>query len=86
MTKIKLIGAVAILSVAIAGPVLAQDEGVLGPGNRNGLTPQPTIYHVRGHNYRNGYAHFRGMTRYRSSMASSSRPGGQPISRNPAAN
>ena len=41
MTKIKLIGAVAILSVAIAGPVLAQDEGVLGPGIRNGLTPQP---------------------------------------------
>jgi hypothetical protein len=88
MTKIKLIGAVAILSAAIVSPVLAQDEGVLGPGSRNGMTPRPgATHHLRGHHYyHNGYAHFRGMTRYRSSMASSSRPGGQPISRNPAAN
>ena len=43
MTKIKLIGAVAILSAAIASPVLAQDEGVLGPGSRNGMTPRPEL-------------------------------------------
>jgi hypothetical protein len=88
MTKMKLIGAVAFLSAVIAAPVLAQDEGgVLGPGSRKGLTPQPgPTHHLRGHHNRNGFAHFSKTMRYRSSMASSSRPGGEPVSRKPAGN
>lgn len=85
MTKFKTLAAIAILSAAIATPVLAQDEGVLGPGSRNGLTPQPGHTHqLRGHHYRNGVAHFGKGMRYRSSMASSNRPGGQSVSRKPS--
>ncbi len=83
MTNIKILSAVVLLSTAIAAPVFAQDGGVLGPGSRNGLTPQPgATHHLRGH-HRNGFAHFnKGM--HRSSMASMSRPGGRPISRKPS--
>jgi hypothetical protein len=78
MTKLKILGAVAILSAAtIATPVLAQDE----PGGRS-LTPHRATHHFRHHHW-NGLAHF-SKSRYRSSMASSSRPGGEPISRKPA--
>jgi hypothetical protein len=41
MTRIKTISAIAILSAAIATPVLAQDAGPIGPGSRYGLEPQP---------------------------------------------
>jgi hypothetical protein len=41
MTNMKTLSAVAVLSVAIATPVLAQDEGLWGPGSRRGLEPQP---------------------------------------------
>lgn len=80
MTKIKILGAVAIVA-ALAAPVFAQDEGVLGPGSRNGLTPQPGVtHHVRSHHH---------WMRYRSSMASMdrtsrSRPGGQSVARKPS--
>ncbi|MDR3486055.1 MAG: BA14K family protein [Bradyrhizobium sp.] len=48
MTKLKLLGAAAILSATIASPVLAQ-EGAMGPGPGYGQ-PAPTYYN---HGYRN---------------------------------
>jgi len=82
MTNMKMLSTIVFLSTAVATPVFAQDGGVLGPGSRNGLTPQPGPTHqLRGH-YRNGFAHFKGM--HRSSMASMSRPGGRPVSRKPS--
>jgi len=56
MTSIKTISAVAVLAAAIATPVLAQDAGVIGPGSRYGLTPQPgaTYHHVHAYNMWNG--------------------------------
>jgi hypothetical protein len=47
MTKTKVLSAVALLSAAIASPVLAQDAGVTGPGSRRGLEPQPWPYYYR---------------------------------------
>jgi hypothetical protein len=47
MIKMKTLAAVAILSAAIATPVFAQDLGVLGPGSRYRLKPQPVPYHSR---------------------------------------
>jgi hypothetical protein len=48
MTKMKTLGAMIILSAAVATPVFAQDAGVRGPGSRYGLESQrgPT-YHGR---------------------------------------
>jgi len=40
MTKMKMLGAVIILSAAVATPVFAQDAGVRGPGSRHGLEQQ----------------------------------------------
>jgi hypothetical protein len=56
MTSIKTISAVAILATAIATPVLAQDAGVIGPGSRYGLTPQPgaTYHHAPAYNMWDG--------------------------------
>jgi hypothetical protein len=45
MTKMRALSAVIILSAAVAAPVFAQDAGVLGPGDRYGLEPQPGPYH-----------------------------------------
>jgi hypothetical protein len=55
MTRIKTVSAALILSAAIATPAFAQDGGMLGPGSRNGLTPQPgqTYHHHRA--YRQAY-------------------------------
>jgi hypothetical protein len=52
MTSIKTMSAVAILTAAIATPVLAQDAAVTGLGSRYGLTPQPgaTFHHARAYN------------------------------------
>jgi hypothetical protein len=47
MTKVKALGAVVVLSAAIAGPVFAQDAGVYGPGSRRGWEPPPWPYHYR---------------------------------------
>jgi hypothetical protein len=50
MTGMKILGAAAILSAAIATPVFAQDLGVTGPGSRYGLEPQPgPTYDGRGY-------------------------------------
>jgi hypothetical protein len=50
MTRRKMLSAVAILSGVIATPVFAQDGGVLGPGSRYGLEPQPgPLYYGRGY-------------------------------------
>ena len=46
MTGIKTISAIAILSAAIATPVLAQ-EAIPGPGSRYGLEPQPGPIYYR---------------------------------------
>jgi hypothetical protein len=56
MTKWKVLGAVAILATTIAAPVFAQGaEGVIGPGSRYGLTPQPdSAYYGQGY-YDQGY-------------------------------
>jgi hypothetical protein len=81
MTKFKTLTAIAILSAAIAAPAFAQTEGAIGPGSRNGLTPQPgATHHMRGHHHWMGFRH---------SMASMdrtnrSRPGGQSIARKPS--
>jgi hypothetical protein len=40
MKKMKMLGAAAILSAAVAAPVFAQDAGVRGPGSRYGLAAQ----------------------------------------------
>ena len=70
MTNIKMLGAVAIVA-ALAAPVLARDGGVLGPGNRDGLTPGPGVtHHIRG---RHHDARYRDWSRYRASMASTNR-------------
>jgi len=49
MTKLKTLAAVAMLSAAVASPVFAAGEqggGPIGPGSRDGLTPQPgPMYH-----------------------------------------
>jgi len=48
MTKLKTLTAVAAILSAIAGPAFAagpEGGGVIGPGSRNGLTPQPTTIH-----------------------------------------
>ena len=62
MTKtiVKAFSAALILSAAIATPVFAQDAGVLGPGSRNGLTPQhgQTYRHHRA--YRQAYNRWNG--------------------------
>jgi len=49
MTRIKTISAIAVLTAAIATPVLAQDDAVTGPGSRYRLTPQPgaTYHHAQ---------------------------------------
>ncbi len=52
MTKLKLLGAAAILSATIASPVLAQ-EGAMGPGPGYGQ-PAPTHYNQGYRNHR-GY-------------------------------
>jgi hypothetical protein len=51
MTSMKTLSAVLVLSAAIASPVFAagrEGGGPIGPGNRDGLTPQPraTVHHV----------------------------------------
>jgi hypothetical protein len=79
MTKFKTLTAIAILSAAIATPAFAQTEAALGPGSRNGLTPQPT-HHMRSHQHWMGY---------RSSMNSMDRtnrrkPGSQSVARKPS--
>ena len=57
MTNLKTLTAIAVLSAAIATPALAQDSGVLGPGSRNGLTPQPgvTYHHARAYHHRSSF-------------------------------
>jgi hypothetical protein len=65
MTNLKTLAAIAVLSAAIATPALAQDFGVLGPGSRDGLTPQPgpTYHHAQAYYHRSTYHHrsgFRG--------------------------
>ena len=47
MTKAKTLSAIAILSAAVASPVLAQDPGMLGPENRRGIEPPPVQYYSR---------------------------------------
>jgi hypothetical protein len=82
MTKTKRLSAVVILSVAIATPVLAQEEaGVLGPGSRNGLEPQPepTYHYSRGLYYENGFAPFDEM--HSRSWLERSKPGGRSTAR-----
>ena len=46
-TKTKTLGAIAILSAAVASPVLAQDAGVFGPEGRRGREPAPSPYYSR---------------------------------------
>ena len=51
MTSMKTLSAALVLSVAIASPVFAAGQeggGPIGPGSRNGLTPQAkaTVHHV----------------------------------------
>lgn len=59
MTKLKLLGAAALLSATIASPVLAQD-GAMGPGPRYGQ-PAPTYYDQgypdQGYRYRDNRAY-----------------------------
>jgi hypothetical protein len=56
MTNLRTLSAALILSAAIVTPVLAQDAGPIGPGSRDGLTPQPgaTYHHSRMH-HRSGF-------------------------------
>jgi hypothetical protein len=54
MTRLKLLGATALLSATIASPVLAQD-GAMGPGYRYGQ-PAPTYYN-QGYQDQRGYWH-----------------------------
>jgi hypothetical protein len=60
MIGMKTLSAALILSAAIVTPAFAQDGGMLGPGNRNGLTPQPgqTYQHHRA--YRQAYNRWNG--------------------------
>jgi BA14K-like protein len=53
MTRLKLLGATALLSATIASPVLAQD-GAMGPGYRYGQ-PAPTYYNQGYQDQRGGY-------------------------------
>jgi BA14K-like protein len=53
MTKLKLLGAAAILSATIASPALAQ-ENTMGPGYRYGQ-PAPTYYDQQGYPDNQGY-------------------------------
>jgi hypothetical protein len=51
MISMKTLSAVLVLSAAVASPVFAAGEeggGPIGPGSRNGLTPQPraTVHRV----------------------------------------
>jgi hypothetical protein len=48
MTKLKTLTAVVAILSAIAGPAFAagpEGGGVIGPGSRDGLTPQPSPIH-----------------------------------------
>ena len=47
MAKTKTLSAIAILSAAVASPVLAQDPGMFGPENRRGIEPPPARYYSR---------------------------------------
>jgi hypothetical protein len=76
MIKFKTLTAIAILSAAIAAPAFAQTEGAIGPGSRNGLTPQPT-HHMRGYHHRMSYRN----SMARMNISSRSRPGGQSVAR-----
>jgi hypothetical protein len=53
MTRLKLLGATALLSATIASPALAQD-GAMGPGYRYGQ-PAPTYYNQGYQDQRAGY-------------------------------
>jgi hypothetical protein len=44
MTKMKMLGAVIILSAAVATPVFAQDAGVVGPGSHHGRAHDQSNY------------------------------------------
>jgi hypothetical protein len=52
MTKMKTLGAVALVSAVITAPVFAHDTG--GPGSHGGLKSRsgPIHHHVRAHNQR----------------------------------
>jgi hypothetical protein len=47
MTEMKTLSAIIILSVAVAGPVFAQDARIFGPPSYNGLEPAPGPYYYR---------------------------------------
>ena len=57
MSKFRTLSAALFLSAAIASPAFAAGDeggGPIGPGSRNGLTPQPavTYHHARAHHHR----------------------------------
>jgi hypothetical protein len=56
MNKLKLLGAAAILAATVSSPVLAQ-QGVIGPGSRYGLQPEPGPTYDQGYQ-RNGFGPF----------------------------
>jgi hypothetical protein len=96
MTNLKILAAIAVLSTAIASPAFAagdEGSGTMGPGNRNGLTPQPsaTVHHVRAHHhsFRGAYNRYnsdfrRNKQNFGFSGRDRSRIGGESPSVNPA--
>jgi hypothetical protein len=84
MIKRKILSAAVTLSAVLAIPASAQD-GVLGPGSRHGLEPQPgPTYYTRGHYHEYGFAPFN--ESYPRSWLERSKSGGRSTARRPPAN
>jgi hypothetical protein len=84
MTNIKMLSAAVILAF-IASPVFAggQGAGPIGPGSRDGLTPQPgPIYHGFSESLFSPNAGHRD-TMNRMNRRDGSKPGGRSVSRRP---
>jgi hypothetical protein len=69
MTRMKILSAALVVSAAIASPVFAAGQeggGPIGPGNSNGLTPQPgPIYHQGWAYHRGAYNQWNGDYEFR---------------------
>jgi len=88
MTKSKILSVVVFLSAIFAAPAFAE-EGVIGPGSRYGLEPQPgPIYYGPGY-YGPTYYHAYGFAPsgeyYPRSWLERSRPGGRSTARRSSA-
>ncbi len=60
MINLKLLGLAAALTSLVAAPAFAQEGGVIGPGSRYGLTPEPPSYYqdYQGSYPQSGFAPF----------------------------